>query len=655
MPPWEKYKSKPWEKRQPQQPTAPPMLDQAMDAAGRQIGLTGRYLAQGATAIPMMFGDAANAAINLGVIGTNTALGTDIPELEYPSQVQKEAFDEVFPVPEGLEKIAEVGGSALSGAGLATIPANIMKNVGLTAFKKLPTTYANPAKYTAAAPIPVKSTTATDLVPRYTKEATEFFADAPVLQTIGGLAGAGATQAAIEAGVEDPAALAGIGILGSTLGGGSATTIPRVGTTAKSVIDPLRRKGQEVIAGRALKRFATDAEAAIPRLKAAEEFVPDSVPMTPGSSRDPGLSALETPMRGIDVDNRIGQRKSAQNTARQNLLETIAGDESTKEAAKAIRKSTFKELAEPAFEEGGSIDWGDTRLTRATELNPIFKEIEEIRATPEGKRDVVRKAMQEVENLLTEADVDYTDPASLYAKRKDIILARDGKLSGDKSELKYAKGELQKVITKIDETIEKAAPGFRDYLSTHTKRSVALDQITALQSFRNRLGLSVPDPVTGLPVLSNNFGKILTNNLDNGLGLRGLLDDDQLSILNSIAADIDRGAASQASTVRAPGSETFRNQSVANVLGRMLGDDLGALAGEGSLIKNMSRPLNFLYRVPDDDIQVLIIDAILDPKLAARLMEQASKTSLKNIAVELKNKVAIMNQASALYNQGQPE
>ena len=58
---------------QPQEPSM-------MSELGRQAGLTGRYIAEGVTALPQMVGNAANQLVNYGIKGIN-ALGGNVPYL----------------------------------------------------------------------------------------------------------------------------------------------------------------------------------------------------------------------------------------------------------------------------------------------------------------------------------------------------------------------------------------------------------------------------------------------------------------------------------------------------------------------------------------------------------------------------------------------
>ncbi len=77
----------------PQDTPAPAMEPRGLgDTLGRQLGLTGRYITEGAMTFPNMVGDAANTAVNLGIRGVN-AMGADVPYLMLPSEATKGALD----------------------------------------------------------------------------------------------------------------------------------------------------------------------------------------------------------------------------------------------------------------------------------------------------------------------------------------------------------------------------------------------------------------------------------------------------------------------------------------------------------------------------------------------------------------------------------
>ena len=587
--------------------------------AGRQAGLMARTGVKAVTGIPAMIGDAANADVNYGVRGVNAVAGTKIPELGLVSTAVDQGLNNIgLPQPGNIiERLNEVFGSALGGAGLMGGVSKLLSQTPQVA----------------------------GLLGEFSK--------APIAQAVGAGTGLLATEGAQKLGIENPYALMGIGMLGSVAGSGPQGAVG--GISAASA--PFRRVGQDVIVGRALNRLSTTPEATAARLAESQQIVPGSAPMVSQVSRDPGLAGAESALRGMDERNLIGNRLSQQNSARMSELNRVARDEATVTQATAKRDSTVDDILTPAFENKTPIPLGREWIN-----NPVRSRIQSIRETPAGARKTVRDAMDEAEALLTQDGVDITDAETLYEIRKDLALARDGKLVGkgrsgaELANLRTARTQLNDVIGALDEQIETGAPGYRKYLDLYSKRSIPLDQLEALQTIRQRAILATPDPVTGESVLSQaKFTTLLRNNLDNGLNLRGRgpdgakLSQQQISTLDRVAADLDRGSAPNAATVRVPGSDTFKNMSVAAVIGRILGDTAAELASDNSTVKTLVRPLNFLYRVPDQQIQQMMIETWLDPRLASQLMRRATEADVQSVAKQLGDSLGRQATANAVY------
>lgn len=89
------------------------------EEAARQLGLTARYLAEGAAAIPAVVGDAANAAVNLGIRGVNRFSGANIPELGSVTEAVSGGLTRLgFQQPEtATERVVGDIGRAMSSAG----------------------------------------------------------------------------------------------------------------------------------------------------------------------------------------------------------------------------------------------------------------------------------------------------------------------------------------------------------------------------------------------------------------------------------------------------------------------------------------------------------------------------------------------------------
>lgn len=117
-----------------------PQSGSMLDELGRQVGLTARAGITGLSALPNMVGDAANSLINMGVRGVNNLAGTNIPQLQMPSQVTQQAMNAVgLPQPQNAtERVVQDVAGAMSGAGgqvalgraLSGSAAPIIQNIG---------------------------------------------------------------------------------------------------------------------------------------------------------------------------------------------------------------------------------------------------------------------------------------------------------------------------------------------------------------------------------------------------------------------------------------------------------------------------------------------------------------------------------------------
>ena len=100
--------------------------------------------------------------------------------------------------------------------------------------------------------------------------------------------------------------------------------------------------------------------------------------------------------------------------------------------------------------------------------------------------------------------------------------------------------------------------------------------------------------------------------------------------LKNIALDLERGALSDTAG-KAAGSNTYQNLSTAYILGQ----SLGGKTPQSPLMQNLARPLNWLNKLNEADLQRLLTDAMLDPSRARSLMSKASPRAVESVAFEL--------------------
>jgi hypothetical protein len=245
-----------------------------------------------------------------------------------------------------------------------------------------------------------------------------------------------------------------------------------------------------------------------------------------------------------------------------------------------------------------------------------------------------------------------TNVNELYEIRKDLRAAERGLL--DKSArggassgaYKVANKELNTVIKAVDDVIESAAPGYRNYLDKYAGASRGIEKLEAAQGFRSKVLSTIPDPI--------NVGDFMISQPSFARAIRVTaketnLSDAQVRALSRVGDDLDSGVLNRSGKV--PGSDTFKNLSTANVIGGIIGKQM---FGEVPPVANkLVAPLNWLYNGTDDQIREILVEAMLDPKLASRLMSKASSTTIEPLSKELQKKAINMGYGAAFGLTGE--
>jgi hypothetical protein len=194
-----------------------------------------------------------------------------------------------------------------------------------------------------------------------------------------------------------------------------------------------------------------------------------------------------------------------------------------------------------------------------------------------------------------------------------------------------AKGQLEQVIKSVDNTLESTAPGYKAYLDKFAKSSRGIERLEAAQEFRGKVLSTTPD--------LSRIGDYLISQPSFTRAIRAAEKDTKLSksqvaALTRVAQDLDSGVLARA--VKAPGSDTFKNISTANIIGGIIGKQM--FGDVPPAMQKVGAPLNWLYNGTDDAIRELLVDAMLDPRLASRLMTKASMVTVEPLSKELQRK-----------------
>lgn len=562
----------------------------------RQLGLTARAGVESAVSLPSMIANLPYALTDVG-IGLAQKMGANVPTLAErgisatrSGQIIADILG--LPKPEtemerGVQSIAQ----AMGGAGTA-------------------------ARMAGAIAPRLASPTA--------QQTAQTLAQSPLAQVLAGGTAASATEAVKEMGGGTGAQLA-AGLFGGAMVPGGASGAQTVSRAAREIVRPGTEAGREVIAGNVLRSLASDAERAIMAAEAYQPPIPGYRPTTTQATRDIGLASTETAIRSLDESKgKFAQQQIEANRARMAILDRLAKDKDALEKAKTKRDEVTSPLREEAFLKAQNVSPETFQSATALTVN---KTIDDILQSDVGARGTVIKTMNWAKEQLSRG----TTPARMYEVRKDLRDAAQGLLDKEGAAYSLAKRELEQVIRSVDDAIEAAAPGYQDYLSKYAKSSRGIERLEAAQEFRGKVMSTIPDP--------SNVGEYLISQPSFTRAIRAAAEDTklsktQLALLQRVSQDLDSGVLARAAKI--PGSDTFKNLSTANIIGGIVGKQM--FGDIPPALQKVVFPMNWLYNGSDDAIRQLLVDAMLDPQLAAKMMRRATQATVEPLSEELKKK-----------------
>lgn len=628
MKPWERYASPSVEDTSQSDPYFPAMADgppatgeqpdppRRMSAAEqdlrnlvRPIGKAARMAVQGAVGLPAMFANAAAGA-------SNFAFGTHIPDQH--QNVSRLLTNLGLPEYEGaVERVLGGIGEAITGTGVAVKGARLVEKgaraagASLTSAMKAQQGGQSLAAHLAQGPNPLGA--------NYVTQALQAAPATQAQAAAGAAAGSGIARE-MDA---HPAVQLLTGVAGSVVTPLAAQLPGAVWRGTKALLQPLSQSGQEKIVGGRLNVAALNRNEAITNMRTAEEIVPGSFPTTGEASRDLGLIGLQKTVtersKGMGEGMPFGARAQAQNTARLNALDDVTGSPEALSSMARARSALGKGMRDEAL----------SRASRPVPTDSVMQKIDSILKSPEGARGSVKKAMEMARNAIG----DETDPKRLYEVGKDINESILKQLQKEDPSAYLARGSLSEVRKELYSSINKVAPGFEDYIDTYAKVSKPINRMEEAQALTARTELA-PTDMQGERILSQSKWASRVKYALPDLKKSGALSDEQIGRLQKIGEDLDRGALLNNPFAKSSGSDTVRNLTGANLVGAIAGGNVNLGPVSGTLMG----PLNFLYKIPNQQMERLLQEAMLDPGLAARLMANVTPKANASLGAALRRK-----------------
>lgn len=563
------------------------------DKAARTAGLGARAVIKGVTAIPALMAEGVAAPLRAITGGRY---------FRSPSAVLDETLTQAgLPEPQNAtERVTQDVVGAMTGQGALVGAGRAMANVSSPVARRV----------------------------------IELMTAAPGSQIVGAGAAGASAGAARESGAgpvgQTVAALAG-GVVAPISADAAMTAGKALWRGAKATAQGFTKEGQKRMVGTTLNRLATDPKTAAARMEDASEIVPGSLPTAAQAASDEGLLIAE---RGLAAANPkaaslLSRRASAQNTARNILLNEMAGDEAAIAAAQESRAAATAPLRESALKNANIV---------GVSTQKILRQLRGVESQP-GIRasDVISKSLSEVKDKIAALTNDdgFINAKDLYTIRKELgnVIKKNAQETQN-WDRRLTAGLQDQVQGYIDDAIESAGgKGWKQYLATYAEKSKPINQMETLQALRDRVLNAGTDANTGERILSQAKFSNAVNNQSSAAELRKILTPEQFNSLKQISADLDRSALS-ATSGRGAGSNTTQNLSTAYVIGQALGGN----APQSPFLQNLMRPLAWLNKLNEQQIQELMVDAMLDPGLAKSLMARASPRVAESLGYELKKK-----------------
>lgn len=464
----------------------------------------------------------------------------------------------------------------------------------------------------------------------------------PGAATLKGAALIGALQGGAQPVGSEDSRLQNMALGGAAGAGGIAAgrAISGVAQAGKALMDPFTQGGREKIAGRVIQRFADDPT----KVAAARggQSITGATPTIAEETADAGMARLQDAMRSADpqIAGRIDARLADNNAARVNVLSQLAGDDATRAAADAARKSATQDLYQTATKANYTVD---DQLGNLLDRPAVKQAMERAKALANNQGRTFSFSTPAVDHMggLGNSAKDSTRQITGQGLQ-DLKMAMDEMLTDPSSGFTGKAGNTIKDLRgQIVDWMEKANPDFKAARQGYAEASKPLNQMDIGAELLKR-GASntsdlagnvrlMPNKLTGM--LKDEQGLIQTATGRKGAGnaLSDVLTPDQENLVRTLIGEVDRtGAVARAGN--GPGSATAQRMAAQNVLHQLVGPTGLPTSWAESALANtvVGKPLNLLYGgIAEPKIQQVLAEAVLDPAKARAALQAAQRQGIK--------------------------
>lgn len=429
-------------------------------------------------------------------------------------------------------------------------------------------------------------------------------------------------------------------VVGAAGGVGGQLAGRAIPGAAKAVVDPFRKKGQEQIAGRVLKEFAgQNADDVIKNVQGATQLVKGSQPTTAEVAKSGGIAQLQRSLanQSPEFADQLAQRTLDQNSARLAALRELTKYGGNLDEAMTRRAEAGAKLYAKAFGQNVKVDDNIKALTSRPSFKTALERAQRI-ASEEGRP---------LNNLFDQNGKFASVRGLHYIKMGFDDIINDAQQSGiGKAELnaiKNTRGELLDWIAEKNPAYNSARIRF-EKMSRPINREQVAREITN-RATRNQLpnvrGESTLYPDAFARTMKEDGASVVKSVTGReGRTLGDVMTPEQMQTLGNIRTDLSRQVVAR-DLGRATGSNTSQNLASQNLMRQILGPlGLPQSWSENAIAQTVMRPVQWAGRVGEEGIQAKLAEAMLDPQVAAQLMQN------QNISPATRRMLELLTQGS---------
>lgn len=400
----------------------------------------------------------------------------------------------------------------------------------------------------------------------------------------------------------------------------------------KSALEPLFAGGQQRIAARTLQSFAgtpQEGASAASSLMNSPSVLPGVQPTTAELANNAGISQLTRVLKNNpEYATTLANRDASNRAVMSNAVSGIAGTDTDLAAAHAARTQAVSGLYDTAAKASAPIDSEMTALLQRPSMQTAIGRAQSL-AAENGHSFGLAPNLPYLPTELTGRDLQ-------YLKMSLNDMANSGPQAGMGA---HEVGAIKGTLNNLNGWINAKVPALKAADAAYGNLSKPINQMQIGGQLADKLNPALADFGGNSQLNAAKFATAMRNGdqlAANATGWKGstlanTLSPEQQTTLQQVGEQLARRSNANATGV--VGSNTGQNLVGQNLLRQFLGplglpSSMGERVAQSTLGQQITRPLKFIAGFGEDNIRNNLAQAMLDPKIAAGLLQLKQNPAL---------------------------